>query len=99
MRCPVEEREKLWRKCNSRLKHKKSRAPDSVRDIKIQHHTDLRGHCGLLGQMFVIILKLLSLCRDGKLLQSEKYGEFLFLFMTLAFIEDAAFKDLTTEGL
>lgn len=37
----------------------------SVSDIKIQHHTDLRGHRGVLGQMFIIILKLLSLNSIG----------------------------------
>lgn len=42
--------------------------PDSVRNIKIQHHTDLREH---LGQMFIITLKLLSLWKNRKRLIVE----------------------------
>lgn len=31
--------------------------PDSVTNIKIQHHIDLRGQCGMREQMFIITLK------------------------------------------
>lgn len=33
---------------------------NSASDVKIQHHTYLRGQCELLGQMFRIIINLLS---------------------------------------
>lgn len=83
MRCPVEERKKQGRKCNSRLKHEKTHAPDSISNIKILHHTDLRGHPELLGQMFIIILKLLSLWRNGKLLiVGRDMAHFIFMHVT-----------------
>lgn len=47
-------REKLGRKSNRRKR---------LSDIKTQHGTDLRGYHGLLEQMIIITLKLLSFLR------------------------------------
>ncbi len=72
--------------------------PDSVSDIKIQHHTDLRGHRGLLGQMFIIILKLLSLWGNGKLLIVGRDMESFIRCHWLS-CKMVLLKDFRTQGL